>query len=70
MEELGQGLSLRMCGGRKSVPSIFERKGNSLFLLLLSFQKGKNLVTKLNFSPIQIHKDRLRRGFSFLPLHL
>jgi hypothetical protein len=29
------------CVGRKSVPSIFERKGNSMFLLLLSFQKGK-----------------------------
>jgi len=54
------------CVGRKSVPSMFERKVNSLFLLLLSFQKGKTSLQ----SWIQIQKGRLRREFSFLPLHL
>jgi hypothetical protein len=69
MEELGQGLSLRMCGEKEC--TIYVWKEMKLFVPFAPFfPKGKNLVTKLNFSPIQIHKDRLRRGFSFLPLHL
>jgi hypothetical protein len=58
-----------MCGEKEC--TIYFWKERKLYVPFAPFfPKGKNLVTKLNFSPIQIHKDRLRRGCSFLPLHL
>jgi hypothetical protein len=58
-----------MCGEKEC--TIYFWKERKLFVPFAPFfPKGENLVAKLNFSRIQIHKDRLRRGFSSLPLHL
>jgi hypothetical protein len=55
------------CVGEKECTIYFWKERKLFVPFAPFFPKGKNLVTKLNFSPIQIHKDRLRRGCSFLP---